>query len=48
MKTRPEKPAENELANLLCIPIGTNAVSSMKSNIDSGVTRTLIPELLER
>jgi hypothetical protein len=32
----------------LCIPIGTNAFSSMKSNTNSGVTRTLIPVLLER
>jgi hypothetical protein len=39
---------ENGQAQAVCIPIGTNAVSSMKSNIDSGVTRTLIPALLER
>jgi hypothetical protein len=32
----------------LCIPIGTNAYSSMKSNTNSGVNRTVIPELRER
>ena len=34
--------------NRMCIPVGTNAYSSMKSNTYSGVNRTMIPVLLER
>jgi hypothetical protein len=35
-------------AEVVCIPIGSNGHSSMKSNTDSGFTRTAIPVLFEQ